>query len=213
MLGLRSKWGFCLVSAFLVAALSQTTACGGDVSGGNGGSGGNAGSGGNGGAGGAPSFAACTGPGQCTLVKNSCCGACGEPTLADVEAVHADLTDEYATYICPEPSACPACAVSPNPDLFAYCEAGSCVGADVGAHALSECTTAADCSLRLGMGCCEPCSGEEAGLVAVKSSAIPTVYELLCDPQVSCPACAPVYPPEWKADCVSGHCAVVPAMP
>ncbi|MRG91128.1 hypothetical protein [Polyangium spumosum] len=209
MLRPRSNWGIFLVSAFLVATLPA--ACGSEVEGG--GNGGAGGGSGGGGAGGAPQFGACTGPGQCTLAPNTCC-ACGEPTLADVEPVHADLADDYVSSMCPaELPPCPPCAPLPNPDLFAYCEAGGCAAADVTQHGFSECTTAADCRLRLGMGCCEPCAGDGAGLVAIAASATSAVYELLCPPDTGCPACAPVYPTEWKADCVAGHCAVVPAMP
>ncbi|HVK65681.1 MAG TPA: hypothetical protein VM694_14455 [Polyangium sp.] len=207
----RSNWGIVLVSAFLVAALPM--ACGSQVDGGNGGAGGGGGSGGDGGGGGAPNFGACAGPGQCTLVKNSCCGTCNVPTLADVEPVHVDQVDEYNTFVCPEPAACPACAGAPNPGLFAYCEAGSCAEADVAAHAFSACTTAADCTLRFGMNCCEPCAGGVPDLVAVASSSLQAMSDLACAPQMGCPECAPIHPSEWKADCVAGHCAVVPAMP
>jgi len=29
---------------------------------------------------------------------------------------------------------------------------------------------------------------------------------LVCDPLQACPECAPVYPPEYSADCSGGHC-------
>jgi hypothetical protein len=213
MLRDRSNWGILLVLAFFVTTLPA--ACGSEVDGGgNGGAGGAGGSGGSGGAGGGimPAFNACAGPGQCTLVPNSCCGPCGDATLAGLEPVSVDLADEYTTNICPQPSACP-CAYTPNADLFAYCDAGTCTGADVTTHAFSECTAAADCRLRMGMGCCEGCAGDAAELVAVASSAALAMSEQLCAPGMGCPACAPIYPSEWKADCVAGHCAVVPAMP
>ncbi|MDI1445788.1 hypothetical protein [Polyangium sp. 6x1] len=209
MLRARSNKGILLVSALLVATLPA--ACGSEVNEGSGGAGGSGGSGGTGGA--APNFGACTGPGQCTLAKNSCCGPCSEPTLADVEPVHVDQVDEYSTFVCPEPTACPACGGAPNPDLFAYCEAGSCVEDDVSKHAFSECNAAADCTLRFGMDCCEACMGGVANLVAVASSSLQAMSALVCPPAFGCPPCAPVYPSEWKADCVAGHCAVVPAMP
>ena len=222
MLRARSNWGILVVSTFLVATLAA--ACGSEVEGGgNGGTGGTDGTGGTGGTGGAGGgggqgadgqIAACDGPGQCTLVQNSCCGPCGEPTLGDYDAVNAESADAYFNvFVCPEPMPCPACAITPNPDLFAYCEAGKCAGADVTAHAFSECTTAADCTLRMGLGCCEGCAGDAAALVAVASSELAALHDAICPPDFGCPACAPMYPPEWKADCVAGHCAVVPTMP
>jgi hypothetical protein len=202
-------------SFFFLLAASIGSSCGGTVDGGgNGGSGNGGGSGGAGGTGGtggtAPAFEACSGPGQCTLVNRECCAQCVEPDLSQRVAIHEDYVDEWSSQNCPMPTACPDCIpAAENPDLFAYCDSGKCVAANVTQHALSDCATSADCALRYGMSCCEGCAGGAEGLVAVSASAVGQIYELACDPLESCPACAPMYPPEYKAECVAGHCAVV----
>jgi hypothetical protein len=190
--------------------MSLPFGCGSTVAGGGGSAGSGGGSVGSGGSGGsAQVFDDCSGPGQCVLAGNTCCGVCGAPAVTDMAAVNNTLFDEYRTYICPMPTGCPECATQLNPNLFAYCEASKCIAADVTMHAFSECTTAADCSLRHGMECCESCAGDAYDLVALNANGKTEIYQTVCDPLASCPDCAPNYPPEYKADCMAGRCVVV----
>lgn len=152
-------------------------------------------------------FDACDGPGQCVLVPSSCCGSCGTQSLESMTAVHADHTAAYFESLCPDDVACPACAALPNPNLFAYCESGHCVAADAKTHAVSACTADADCRLRLGADCCEPCDGSADQIIAV--SLDNDLKGLVCTPNEGCPKCAVQYPPNAAAWCTGGHCAVV----
>lgn len=149
---------------------------------------------------------ACTGPGQCILVSTGCCPGCGIAQLGSMTAINADHQEEYYQDLCPEPVACPACESAPNPNLFAYCEAGHCVAADVTTHAVSACVTDSDCHLRNGSACCEECIGSVDQLIAVGAGN--DLVGLTCGPNEGCPKCLPVYPQDAVALCAGGHCAV-----
>ena len=97
-----------------------------------------------------------------------------------------------------------------NPNLAASCEGGVCTGFDVRLEdEYSGCTAATDCRLRSELGCCESCQASEYGLVAVRVDAEPLLKTALCAPDQACDKCAPQYPANASAQCVSGHCAVV----
>ena len=59
-------------------------------------------------------------PGDCVVQQNSCCGACGAPTIKQVDAVNQGKTAEHQKAVCSDPNpVCPGCASAPNPDLLA----------------------------------------------------------------------------------------------
>ena len=188
-------------------------ACGGNVSISQGGAGGDTSAGG----GGASTtsttapddFAACTGPGQCTLAVPGCCSSCEKPELGSLVAVNAEKAAAYFQFVCPEPTPCPACDPPSNPNLFAYCKAGTCVAADVRSEPFSECKADSDCRLRNTAECCETCLGDADSLIAVQTTAASAIMSLMCAPDAGCPKCLPQYPPEALAVCgADGHCAV-----
>ena len=196
----------CSTALFLLAALGATTGCGGDVSGGSGGTGGS-------GAGTTTStttatttYDSCDGPGQCVITHGGCCAGCGMPEAETVVAVNAAQIEGYRESVCPEGGACPACATQLNPNLFAYCDAGHCRAADVRTHAVSACATSADCTLRFGTDCCEPCGGSNEMLTAVSGAG--GLSSLVCGAFMPCPPCVPQYPTDATVICDLGHCQV-----
>jgi hypothetical protein len=225
--------------ALCVGALVALAGCGGDVSVGNpGGAGGTGGDGGTShstyqtyptsgtGAGGTTGtsgttgtvadFALCTGAGQCAMAIPGCCSPCGIPEAESFVGVNTSHLDEFAELVCPEPQPCPECATGLNPHLFAACQPDvTCNVFDVRTHDVSLCTSDADCFLRVGTGCCEPCDASSVfQLTAVSGTANLSLDALVCNPLFECPPCAPQYPPEAFAYCgADGHCAVGTVMP
>lgn len=96
-----------------------------------------------------------------------------------------------------------------NPNLAATCEAGTCKGFDVRQEEYSACNTEQDCTLRIGLGCCEACQGGEFNLVAVNVNQTALTAAMCGNEPVGCPDCAPQYPANKKASCISGQCQVV----
>lgn len=218
----RMKSNLALLGALAFTAFASLAAgCGGNVTVGTGGSGatgaggagGSAGTTGTAGSGatGTPTFGACNGPGECMLAVPGCCSPCGMPELGAFVAINVAEATEYHNAVCPEETPCPACDTSPNPNLFAYCDAGKCVAADVRQHPVSACATGQDCHLRYGSGCCEGCGpASVSDLIAVSWDASPSLPALVCSPNADCPECLPGYPPEAAAFCADGgHCEVV----
>jgi hypothetical protein len=197
----------------------QGNGAGGDGGSGNAGagaSGGTGAAGGNGGAGASSSYDDCKGPGECQIAYDTCCGTCGTATLDDLAPINGALSGAYHQALCGDPPPpCPECAGDIPVDFFAYCEAGTCVEADVRLHVLSECNVASDCVLRWGLGCCEQCGTADpyyGGLVAVSTNGQMLLPQFVCGPlDGDCPPCVPDYPPEVSAECVAGHCVVVVA--
>jgi hypothetical protein len=186
----------------------------GGATGGSGGStGGAAGAGATGGSAGASGAGgqcgaaakACTEPTDCVLAAASCC-ICSKPELSDYVAANQAHANEC---ICKGP-AC-GCASMPNPNLGATCTSGTCTGFDVSQdNALSACTTDADCTLRVGAGCCQGCEADTWTLIAIRTDAESKLEQMVCGPTgMTCPNCAPGMPPGTSAACVSGHCQVV----
>ncbi len=171
-----------------------------------GGTGATGATGGTGGVGGNCGAAAksCAVTSDCILTAASCC-VCSKPQLSDYIAIN---KAQQKSCVCQGP-AC-GCAAAPNPYLGATCKSGTCTGFDVQQiDALSACSSDADCTLRMGLGCCPACSGSQ--VVALRAGAESTLAKLVCDngaPQ-PCPACAPVFPPNTHAACVQGRCQVV----
>lgn len=165
--------------------------------------------------GGGPSFAACGAAGTCVLALQDCCGPCGDPAITDYDAVNRDAEDAHFAAVCPDPAGtpCPGCAVDPDPNLFAYCDldGGRCVGADLPRTELASCETWEDCTLRAGVGCCEPCEAADPwAWVALRADAVDDLEALVCEPGTGCPECGPPTPPaELFAECLDGVCNVV----
>lgn len=149
-------------------------------------------------------FSSCDGPGQCVLVEQGCCSSCGTQSLDTLVAVNAAQASAFHQSVCPEEVPCPACASQQNPNLFAYCDSGTCRAADVRTHEVSACSSNGDCSLRIGTSCCEPCSGPGFELTSVSGS----LETLVCSPSTACDDCAPQYPFDAAAVCSNGHCGV-----
>lgn len=219
---------------FLVVAAALSAACGGQSSqdgaggaagGGSGGGGGSvAGSGGGGtgggtaGTGGAtsgggggggdacsdPKLKSCQAPGECVLTTNDCC-LCGMPELESFVAMnqqHAGACS-CAGPICD-------CASATNPNLAASCEGGTCVAWDVRKRDdYAACKVDADCRLRAGLDCCEPCLGSPELLVAVRTDSESKLKAAFCAPDAACSKCMVQYPPDAKAVCSAGHCQVL----
>ena len=186
---------------------SAGTGGGAGGAGGSGGSGGSSGSGGGGGSAGSGNDA-CGASWECTLLPTNCCGYCSEQPLSSFVAVSAAKASAVQQELCgPDPIACPACVTVPHPHYTAVCEGGRCRPLDVRQSPATECTSASDCSLRWGAGCCEPCfAADPANLVALNKSAIDSI---LCEEPAPCDECAPApYPDEAVATCESGRCSV-----
>ncbi|MFO0570532.1 MAG: hypothetical protein U0263_33140 [Polyangiaceae bacterium] len=179
---------------------------GGGTSGSGGGAG--VGGGGAGGTGGAatcgPEAKKCSEPTDCALVTQDCC-LCGMPELTDFQAVNQAYTAQCS---CQGPVC--DCATMPNPNLGATCKAGSCEGFDVRkVDALSMCSIDDDCTLRMGLTCCESCGSSESELIAVAKKSGDALHQAVCPSSpVGCPACMPQYPANKIAKCVANHCQV-----
>lgn len=157
----------------------------------------------------APPWLACEANADCTLASNTCCGACGLPTLDDYDPINPAFSAEHREAVCPDPSGpCPGCATMPNNFLGATCDAGTCAEYDLRAMDLTACTEDTDCRLRV-TGCCE-CGGDTSAgsLIALRTDAEADYGALVCD-DTACDGCAPVYPTEVEAYCADdGHCDV-----
>jgi hypothetical protein len=168
------------------------------------------GSGGAAGAAGAP-WAACSKAGTCVLEPTTgCCGACS-PTIDQVVAVQYQHSDEYMKSICSHwPVDCGPCPGPASPNLAAFCENGACTAVDVQSHAVSACTSSADCTLEVA-GCCPTCSPTADQLVALNKAQIEAYKGQMCNPDYDygCPGCIPEFPPWAQAVCIGGHCMVV----
>ena len=154
----------------------------------------------------------CAGPGTCTLVSRACCGVGGQPAAGDRVGLRWDRTEAYRTSVCggTGPVPCPACATMENPHLTATCRASACTAIDVRTDQTSACTNDADCMLRYGTGCCEPCGTDLASrLTAFRRDALRTVVRCLPN-EGACPPCVPTYPANARAVCNArtGHCEV-----
>jgi len=158
-------------------------------------------------------FNSCSGAGQCVLAWPGCCSGCTKPELDDLVAIHRDQGGAFFDAECPNPQGCPLCEACPNGNLFAFCDDGTCRGADLRQHPASECSVASDCVLRAGTGCCETCDSIDiscGGLVAIHKDKRDQLTSLVCEQNnAACPPCAPNYPANAFADCNNGRCEVV----
>lgn len=157
---------------------------------------------------GSSDWRACTDQGQCRFASNTCCDACGVPTLGDLDAIRIGREGAHFAEVCATPDpACPDCVMlNAPPHLIATCAAGACAGIDVRTGPLSDCATDSDCRVRT-TSCCE-CGGE-ARYIAIASSAESAYAALVCPAGTGCPECAPVYPATLIPRCGGdGHCTL-----
>jgi hypothetical protein len=155
---------------------------------------------------GSTNFAACSGQGQCVLTYPGCCEPCHQQ-LSTLKPINKAQLKAFRDAECTQKNPiCDACLPTPNPNLFAYCDAGQCIGADLSKHPLNSCTSAKDCRLRAGTGCCE-CGGQ--GVTAIPINAEQKLTALVCAPNTACAECAPTFPANVHADCVAGKCVAV----
>lgn len=152
---------------------------------------------------------------DCRVVAAGCCGStCGTPTLDDVIAVNVDAKTFRELQRC-DLVGCPTIYCEPRPPterpdsyLGAVCESGRCKAVDLSNTAVTACSSAADCTLRHGVRCCESCSTDNYDLVSVNEAAL---LELVCPSEpAECPPCVPTAPEEYAPDCVDGRCILVP---
>jgi hypothetical protein len=147
---------------------------------------------------------ACSSPRDCVLVMGGCCGLCPNVALESVHSYNASLVQSGG--VCGD-VACQPCPEVPIPNrtsgyFVPTCDSHACGVQDLRTTDATACTEDADCFLRLGSACCEPCSGDD--YIALSST------EFLggrCT-DVDCPACVPVFSPDYGARCVSGRCKV-----
>lgn len=151
---------------------------------------------------------------DCTLVATTCCGTCGQPARGDVDAVHVDRTTAYYLDVaCPEarsePPICPDCAGMPNPHLAATCDMTgfrpACAVVDFAEPEFASCTADTDCRLAAPECCaCGEISPYET--IAVRNDA--DLSAVLCDHELACPPCAPIFDERATARCDAGQCVV-----
>ncbi|MBI2391668.1 MAG: hypothetical protein HYV09_18915 [Deltaproteobacteria bacterium] len=154
-------------------------------------------------------LAACTGPGQCVLSMNGCCGPCGFPSLADFTAVNEKNVAAFRKMTCPNPELvdCPGCPTSIDKSLMSFCQAGKCAPIDLRTHPLSACTTDADCVLRTSE-CCE-CGGDAANPITINQASRAGYEKEVCKPGTGCPECMPSYPAiKPICDATTKHCVI-----
>ena len=157
-----------------------------------------------------PDWAACQVPSDCVIVSNGCCDPCGMPTLNEVDGASKSFLDEHFDDVCADPVPCPRCTTMLNPELIATCREGFCLAMDIGADELTACTSSEDCVIRTPE-CCE-CGADMTpeALIAIRSDSRRELEELVCDPDVDCAMCAPVYPDNVEAVCDDdGHCTAL----
>ena len=152
---------------------------------------------------------------DCTLVANTCCGVCGEPSADDLAAINAEQRDPYYTNVsCPEsrdgPVPCPDCPSANNPELIATCDMTgfrpACALVDLGAPPYAQCTLDSDCMLATPQ-CCA--CGEIPVFNTISVNTATDLNSLVCDPPVVCDPCVAVFSPRAHATCVGGLCDVI----
>jgi hypothetical protein len=162
-------------------------------------------------AGSLPDYSACTVPTDCQISSPGCCGFCAgtRPTSHDFIAFNAKYLEQVYAYCSTVDVDCDPCTVAPEDDPFKSfvpnCAHERCIVEDLRTSSVTACTTAADCRLRFGTGCCEQC--DAASVIAVRSDG--SFEDLVCgDLLPPCAACDPQLPEGAVAACHEGHCVV-----
>ena len=179
------------------------------------GSGGAAGTGAVAGAGGVgglpPEWLACSDTSECVVHANSCCTACGPQDVNQAIAFHREYAGAVSQELCganPPPCPDPICRYTPT-YVLALCLEGRCQAIDIRQDKLTSCSTEAQCRLRWGTTCCQPCgTPPPVMLVAVNSQV--SYDETVCGTGTGCPDCVTAaLPTNAKALCgADNHCTV-----
>jgi hypothetical protein len=159
---------------------------------------------------GATELDTCSSNVDCKLIGTSCCYGCDPETERDLVAIRSDATTTYTEYRGCSQVMCEACLeVAPNQRtgryFYAACSEGQCLVRDLRTTPLSECTTAADCTLRCGTACCSSCNPEN--VISLRKDA-DTIEEFCGGIATPCPLCDCSVAPAVSADCIAGHCTV-----
>ncbi len=193
---------------------SGGTGTGGDVGSGGTGSGGEPGSGGMGTGGVTGDWGRCEVTSDCVIRPASCCGECGAATRDDIIALNQEELSQYQAVVCENGMACDPCVQPTDPFLVATCGGSHCQVVDLLDSEITECREPSDCKVRV-RDCCE-CNSDMASenLISISRDREAEYSELVCDPDTTCPECAPVYPPEAMPSCVTdssnrSHCGVI----
>jgi hypothetical protein len=185
---------------------------GGTLGAGSGGAAGTGAASGTGGAGGLPpEWLACSDTSECVVRENSCCEGCGPQDVNRAIAFHREYADAVIQTLCgsnPPPCPAPLCPYAPT-YVLPLCIEGRCQAIDIRQDKLTSCSTEAQCRLRWGTSCCEPCgTPPPVMLVAVNSQV--SYEQTVCGSSTGCPECLTAqYPTEAKAICgADKHCTV-----
>ena len=144
---------------------------------------------------------------DCAPISTGCC-SCSAASIVTVVGVNRANLGIVGATKCATVD-CDPCTVDPAFAWFgASCRENHCVAWDSRNADLTACTSASECRLRLGLGCCEGCFGGADALVAVNAS---REKAWLCpDLPEPCPVCpgGPAYPGFAFAACANGRCAL-----
>lgn len=158
---------------------------------------------------GGPSWTACEINSECVLAANTCCGVCGQAQLGDVDPINASARDAHYASVCDDPDPiCPGCPSQVNPWIGATCDTATCAEFDLRTEPITECATDDECVLRV-TGCCE-CGGDTIpeALISIRGDSVAEYTSRVCDPDATCPGCAPEYPGWVEPACQDGRCTV-----
>ncbi len=163
-------------------------------------------------------FGECLTPTDCVLLPESCCGSCGQPSRTDIDSVPRSGVDAQRAMACADPVPCPACEGHPDPTLLPDCSMSTCTVLDLNPPAgpppgLSACESDTDCIIRAAS-CCECGATITEQTVVALNAEIRGGYEaFVCEGDIGCPECAPVYPDNLVARCLGdgagARCTVV----
>ncbi|HEX3776050.1 MAG TPA: hypothetical protein VHV51_16375 [Polyangiaceae bacterium] len=188
------------------SSVGGTTSTGGtSATGGKGNAGGQTGEGGSGGV----DITACSSSTECEVEPAGCC-SCGLPPVSNFTAINSNYIAQYSMRCgAVDCAPCPPIAVTLDNPVNYYvptCAAGHCAVVDLRTTDMTACSSASDCQLRAGTGCCPSCSGTYVALNAKNESEL---FKLECgDEPLECPACVEPNPGAYGVDCVNGRCSV-----
>jgi hypothetical protein len=156
-----------------------------------------------------PGPADCSLSTDCVPISTGCCDSC-EPYRWDIVVGVATAGMNAIRGTKCGPIACDPCGPHPTFAWFdAVCREGHCVAYDAREMPMTECTDSSECILRNGLDCCEHCSSDGAGIIAVNRD--PVGAALRCeDYPGSCPPCSNgiAYPAGAEPECDFGRCTV-----
>lgn len=156
--------------------------------------------------GGGSAWGACERDSDCVVVPPGCCGEC-EPLGAErLYAVSSEHAYEAFTAMCPESPPCVECPRTRVPEatgkyFIGRCNVGQCTVVDIRTTPVTECSSAADCVLRVGTECCPGC--DSLDFIGVNRTA-----DFCPDGPQACGLCITIEPAGLGLDCIAGRCKV-----